>query len=910
MHCHTSSVVRALVVAFILGVSSSSFAHEPDANGQHDPHGDHGISHRSQSLVLPRIEGEAKPWTKKPVLNDPSRFHFAVMTDRTGGHRRGIWMQAVRNLNLLRPEFVVSVGDLIEGYTDDRQRAENEWKEFLGFVDQLDMRFFFVAGNHDVTNPMLHEMWRKKFGREYYSFDYQGVHFLCLLSEDPSASIGKKQLAWAQQDLKEHADARWTFVFLHKPLWAYAEREIAAGNADPTNWKKVEAALGSRPHTVFAGHVHHYVQFERNGSEYYQLATTGGGSQLRGQAYGEFDHVVWVTMEESGPRIANILLDGVLAADAVTEQSIQRFREFLDETRFVVKPILIQEGGELQTAAIEIEVTNEFDDLIHVDAQVLGLPLEGLSMESSSIKLEVPPHDTKKLTCRFRMDHPLDYEMFRSVVVNGKIRSQGEGQLTAELTVPVTIDRRHSCPQVTIDVDGDLGDWDVEEERFMDNSTTYGARQQWQGLEDAGMRFRVGYDDESLLFSGVVTDDKVIPDRDVIYIGIDARSMEERLQEPRLGERSYTVQLSPNVKEPSQSKVRVYPRRGRLAKQPQTRVAVTPTNEGYKFELAVAKSLIERVQGKEWSDFQLNVVLRDVDEADEKYAFVSWRPTPDARNLNTNYAFFFREGAVNPKPSATDGVRQSFASPPEELSLSEAQRFDAPEAVQAVAVDADHFYAISNAQIGKYERASGKRVGGWSATPEIPLKHLNSGIIIDGMLYCAHSNYPSEPETSSIELWNPKTLTHLASQSFGHYEGSLTWFDRHGGYWWAVFAHYTREGKSKDNRWTTLVKFDDQWRRLSGWTFPQTVLNRFGRNSSSGGFWGDDGLLYCTGHDHGEIYRLAIPKSGSTLRHVDTLAAPITGQGIARFGKSIFGISRPKRQVIELAIEPSLESAQ
>ena len=322
----------------------------------------------------------------------------------------------------------------------------------------------------------------------------------------------------------------------------------------------------------------------------------------------------------------------------------------------------------------------------------------------------------------------------------------------------------------------------------------------------------------------------------------------------------------------------------------------------------MAKSLIEQVQGEDWTDFQLNVVLRDVDEPDEKYAFVSWRPTPDARNLNTNYAFFFRDGKANSKASATNGASLRSLSSPEELSLSETQRFDAPEAVQAVAVDTDHFYAIANATIGKYERESGKRVARWRATPEIPLKHLNSGIIIDGKLYCAHSNYPSEPETSSIEIWDPETLTHIASQSFGHYEGSLTWIDRHDGHWWAVFAHYTREGKSKDNRWTTLVKFDERWRRIGGWTFPKSVLDRFERNSCSGGFWGDDGLLYCTGHDHGEIYRLAIPQSGSTLKHVDTVAAPITGQGIARIGKTIFGISRPKRQVIELAPKPSRDA--
>ena len=421
-----------LSFAFTAQVASWSWAHDPAGD---DHSHSHEITHRSQALRLPGIDGTAKPWTNKPVLNDPKRFHFAVMTDRTGGHRPGIWMQAVRNLNLLRPEFVVSVGDLIEGYTDDRQRAENEWKEFLGFVDKLDMRFFFVAGNHDVTNPMLHEMWRKKFGREWYSFDYRGVHFLCLLSEDPSATIGQDQLAWIEQDLQEHADARWTFVFLHKPLWAYAERELAAGNLDPTNWKKVETALGQRPHTVFAGHVHHYVQFERNGTEYYQLATTGGGSKLRGQAYGEFDHVVWVTMEETGPRIANILLDGVLPADAVTEKSIERFREFLDETRFIVRPIVIQEGGVLQTAAIEVEVANEFDDVIHVEAQVLGLPLEGLHLEPTSISLEIPPHDSRQ------SDLPLSYGPSHRLRDVSKCRGQWQDTVPGRCPTYCGVDR-------------------------------------------------------------------------------------------------------------------------------------------------------------------------------------------------------------------------------------------------------------------------------------------------------------------------------------------------------------------------------------------------------------------------------------------------------------------------------------
>ncbi len=66
---------------------------------------------------------------------------------------------------------------------------------------------------------------------------------------------------------------------------------------------------------MFCGHVHRYQMFDRNGTNYYQLATTGGGSRLRGVEYGEFDHVAWVTMKKDAPLIANVMLDGILPAN-------------------------------------------------------------------------------------------------------------------------------------------------------------------------------------------------------------------------------------------------------------------------------------------------------------------------------------------------------------------------------------------------------------------------------------------------------------------------------------------------------------------------------------------------------------------------------------------------------------------
>jgi hypothetical protein len=61
--------------------------------------------------------------------------------------------------------------------------------------------------------------------------------------------------------------------------------------------------------------VHIFRKFIRNGMNYYQLATIGGGSSMRGVEYGEFDQIAWVTMKKYGPVIAQLGLDGVMKDD-------------------------------------------------------------------------------------------------------------------------------------------------------------------------------------------------------------------------------------------------------------------------------------------------------------------------------------------------------------------------------------------------------------------------------------------------------------------------------------------------------------------------------------------------------------------------------------------------------------------
>jgi serine/threonine-protein phosphatase CPPED1 len=251
---------------------------------------------------------ERNPVTHLRYNDDPTDFQFAIVSDRTGGHRAQVFSQAVENLNLLQPAFVLSVGDLIEGGKKTDEKLAAEWKEFDGFVNKLTMPFFYVAGNHDVAAAEAAKFWESKLGRRYYHFVYRNVLFLILNADDPPGSnggIGKEQLAFAQKALKDNAGVRWTIVAVHRPLWT------ASGGAK-NGWGKVEKALKGRSYTVFVGHEHQYKKFVRQEMNYYQLATTGGGSMMRGVEYNEFDHLVWVTMKKDGPLLTNILLDSVL----------------------------------------------------------------------------------------------------------------------------------------------------------------------------------------------------------------------------------------------------------------------------------------------------------------------------------------------------------------------------------------------------------------------------------------------------------------------------------------------------------------------------------------------------------------------------------------------------------------------
>ena len=286
------------------------------------------------------IETQAKPWTHTPSPGGGDQFTFAIIGDLNSGQRAGVFEIAAQQLSLLKPKFILSIGDLVEGGTQDSAEWATFYDEFDTRMARAGAPFFHVGGNHDLTSPRTRSLWEQRYGRTYYHFIYENILFLVIDSEDynekrfteifharnralalldsgkiaqamrmeyfsmperVTGEVSDAERAYLEKVITENADVRWAFLFMHKSVW---QRE-GRGNLE-----RIEAALRDRNYTLFNGHFHNYAYTERNGKDYIMMATTGGGQDKSSR--NAFDHITLVTMAEGQPSILNIRLDGML----------------------------------------------------------------------------------------------------------------------------------------------------------------------------------------------------------------------------------------------------------------------------------------------------------------------------------------------------------------------------------------------------------------------------------------------------------------------------------------------------------------------------------------------------------------------------------------------------------------------
>lgn len=293
----------------------------------------------NQPLFEHDIKNGPTPWTSDIFELEENDFTFAIISDLTGGERENIYSTAVAQLNRLDPTFVLSVGDLIDGGTEDTLKLKKEWDWFDYRTSKLNMPFFHLGGNHDLTNPIMREFWKNRFGPRYYHFIYENVLFLMMDSEDyeknrmleiykarakalqmidgeiegvyeeseyyhmPERRIGgmsSDQFEYYKKVLEKNPNVKWTFVLMHKPLWM---RE------DDKGLGKLEDLLSNRPFTVINGHFHSFSHRKKNGRDYTILGTTGGLQNVKDSM--AFDQVTLIRMAKK-PVITHLRMDGIL----------------------------------------------------------------------------------------------------------------------------------------------------------------------------------------------------------------------------------------------------------------------------------------------------------------------------------------------------------------------------------------------------------------------------------------------------------------------------------------------------------------------------------------------------------------------------------------------------------------------
>ena len=265
-----------------------------------------------------------------PLAKDEDSFQFIVYGDRTGGNRAGLKVlrQAVEDTNLLDPDFVLTVGDLIQGYNRPVQ-WQKEADEFNEIMSGLAMTWFPVAGNHDIywdlkdpDRPRNHheQHYEAEFGPLWYSFKHKNTGFIVLYSDEGDLETGQKgfnkgrlqnmspqQIEFLMLALARFKDLPQVFVALHHPRWT-------GGGYAGSNWPEIHAMLveAGNVKAVFAGHIHRMRFDPKDGIDYFSLATTGGHLSTDLPQAGYLHHFNVVTVRPQGYSTATIPVGAVI----------------------------------------------------------------------------------------------------------------------------------------------------------------------------------------------------------------------------------------------------------------------------------------------------------------------------------------------------------------------------------------------------------------------------------------------------------------------------------------------------------------------------------------------------------------------------------------------------------------------
>jgi 3',5'-cyclic-AMP phosphodiesterase len=227
-------------------------------------------------------------------------FTFVFMTDIHMTPEKAApegFRQAIGKVNQLKPDFVITGGDLImDALGQTRGRADSLYRLYKEVAGEFRMPVHNTVGNHelfafynkdiDTLDPDYGEgMFRRHLGDPWHSFDHKGWHFIILKSIEQTPSrgyygrINPVQMEWLEKDLAAVNDTTPIVVSVHIPLitaygqWQQGGQQVNGAGSVITNGKDVMDLLRRKNlRLVLQGHQHYYEDLYMDGVHF----ITGG----------------------------------------------------------------------------------------------------------------------------------------------------------------------------------------------------------------------------------------------------------------------------------------------------------------------------------------------------------------------------------------------------------------------------------------------------------------------------------------------------------------------------------------------------------------------------------------------------------------------------------------------------------
>ncbi len=308
---------------------------------------------------------------------------FAILGDRTGEHQEGVYEGIVAEVARMHPDFVMTVGDMIEGYISDTTEMNKQWDEYFGIVKTLTMPVHYTPGNHDITSDAMEPTFRARVAEPYYSFDHRGIHIVVLDNSrtENTSEIAETQLAWLRNDLATHRDACYTLVFFHKPFWYKT-----LGDGKPDALHEIFRANGVD--AVFTGHFHTYFSANFDGVMYTSLGSSGGATEE--SPNGLLYHFGWVTIDSDGIHVAPIKQGAVLPWDVQTLPEARASSTVKSTAITFAHPLKLSDGLALVDTVAEVLIGNPVVSVAWSDTLRWTVP-EGWTITPSVLPYTMSP---------------------------------------------------------------------------------------------------------------------------------------------------------------------------------------------------------------------------------------------------------------------------------------------------------------------------------------------------------------------------------------------------------------------------------------------------------------------------------------------------------------------------------------